>query len=119
MVSSTVNEDAIRQVQKSTVIPPPKRTQEDIDKEIAESRKGFYYEQQHEETKKYEFQRASDLDALLKRKQKIASVRCSDDVLGLERGVVDCERGRHSPGSEIHCDSPSQAYSGGHRERGG
>ena len=71
-----MNEDAIRQVQKSTVIPPPRRTQEDINKEIAESKKDFYYEQQHEETKKYEFQRASDLDALLKRKQKVASVCC-------------------------------------------
>ena len=70
-----MNEDAIRQVQKSTVIPPPRRTQEDINKEIAESKKDFYYEQ-HEETKKYEFQRASDLDALLKRKQKVASVCC-------------------------------------------
>ena len=75
-MSSEVNEDAIRQVQKSTVIPPPRRTQEDINKEIAESKKDFYYEQQHEETKKYEFQRASDLDALLKRKQKVASVCC-------------------------------------------
>ena len=69
-----MNEDAIRQVQKSTIVPPPKRTQEDIEREVAEARKGFYYEQQHEETKKYGFQRCSELDALLKRKQKVAEV---------------------------------------------
>ena len=69
-----MNEDAIRQAQKSTVIPPPKRTQEDIDREIAEARKTFYYEKPQEETKKYGFQRASDLDQLLKRKQKVAEV---------------------------------------------
>ena len=73
-MSSEVNEDAIRQVQKSTVIPPPKRTQEDIDKEIAEARKDFYYEKKPEETKKYGFQRSNELDALLKRKQKVAEV---------------------------------------------
>ena len=73
-VSSEVNEDAIRQVQKSTVIPPKQRTEEDIEREVAEASKSFYYEKPQEETKKYEFQRAADLDALLKRKQKIASV---------------------------------------------
>ena len=74
MVSEVVNEDAIRQTQKSTVIPPPKRTQEDIDREIAESRKSFYYEKPKEETKKYGFERSSELDQLLKRKQKVAEV---------------------------------------------
>ena len=69
-----MNEDAIRQAQKSTVVPPPKRTQEDIDREIAESRKTFYYEKPQEETKKYGFQRSSELDMLLKRKQKVAEV---------------------------------------------
>ena len=80
-----MNEDAIRQVQKSTVIPPPKRTQEDIDKEIAEARKDFYYEKKPEETKKYGFQRSNELDALLKRKQKVASVE------------VDISKMEHSP----------------------
>ena len=56
------------------MIPPPKRTQEDIDREIAESRKSFYYEKPKEETKKYDFERSSELDQLLKRKQKVASV---------------------------------------------
>ena len=69
-----MNEDAIRQVQKSTAIPPPRRTQEDIKKEVAEASKEFYYEKKPEETKKYGFQRASDLDTQLKRKQKVASV---------------------------------------------
>ena len=74
VVSAEANEDAIRQTQKSTVIPPPKRTQEDIDREIAESRKSFYYEKPKEETKKYGFERSSELDQLLKRKQKVAEV---------------------------------------------
>ena len=100
MVSSTVNEDAIRQVQKSTVIPPPKRTQEDIEREVAEARKGFYYEQQHEETKKYEFQRASDLDALLKRKQKVASVE------------VDVSKIEHSPAVPPTLPSPPRRSRG-------
>ena len=69
-----MNEDAIRQAQKSTAVPKPKRTQEDIDREIAESRKTFYYEKPQEETKKYGFQRSSELDMLLKRKQKVAEV---------------------------------------------
>ena len=80
-----MNEDAIRQVQKSTAIPPPRRTQEDIDREVAEASKDFYYERKPEETKKYGFQRASDLDALLKRKQKVASVE------------VDITKMEHSP----------------------
>ena len=64
----------IRQVQKSTVVPPPRRTQEDIEREIAESRKEFYYETQHEETKKFGFQRSSELDMILQRKKKVADV---------------------------------------------
>ena len=99
-MSSNVNEDAIRQVQKSTVIPPPKRTQEDIEREVAEARKGFYYEQQHEETKKYEFQRASDLDALLKRKQKVASVE------------VDVSKIEHSPAVPPTLPSPPRRSRG-------
>ena len=95
-----MNEDAIRQVQKSTVIPPPKRTQEDIEREVAEARKGFYYEQQHEETKKYEFQRASDLDALLKRKQKVASVE------------VDVSKIEHSPAVPPTLPSPPRRLRG-------
>ena len=95
-----MNEDAIRQVQKSTIVPPPKRTQEDIEREVAEARKGFYYEQQHEETKKYEFQRASDLDALLKRKQKVASVE------------VDVSKIEHSPAVPPTLPSPPRRSRG-------
>ena len=38
-VGSNTDQNVIRQVQKSTVVPPPRRTAEDIEKEIAESRK--------------------------------------------------------------------------------
>lgn len=82
------------------MIPPPKRTQEDIEREVAEARKGFYYEQQHEETKKYEFQRASDLDALLKRKQKVASVE------------VDVSKIEHSPAVPPTLPSPPRRSRG-------
>ena len=70
-----VNEDAIRHKQKSTVVPPPKRTQEDIQKEIETAKKDFFYETQHEGVKKFEFHRDNDLNALLERKKKVASVR--------------------------------------------
>lgn len=69
------NEEAIRHVQKSTVVPPPKRTQEDINREIENSKKDFYYETKQESTKKFGFQRDNDLNALLERKKKIASVK--------------------------------------------
>ena len=73
-MSSDVNEDAIRQAQPSTVVPPKARTKADIEREIAESRKDFYYERNQEGPKKYEFKRDNELDALLKRKQKVAEV---------------------------------------------
>ena len=73
-VSQEVNEDAIRQVQKSTVIPPKQRTQEDIMREIEASKASYTYEKPEEQKKKYEFHRDAELDALLKRKQKVASV---------------------------------------------
>ena len=38
-VGSNTDQNVIRQVQKSTVVPPPRRTAEDIEKEVAESRK--------------------------------------------------------------------------------
>ena len=111
-----MNEDAIRQVQKSTVIPPPKRTQEDIDKEIAEARKDFYYEKKPEETKKYGFQRSNELDALLKRKQKVAEVLVPTPVHLIEGSVFGSERGCHSPGPEIDCHSASQKNAGRHQQ---
>ena len=73
-VSQEVSEDAIRQVQKSTVIPPKQRTQEDILREIEASKASYAYEKPDEQKKKYEFHRDAELDALLKRKQKVASV---------------------------------------------
>ena len=88
-VSEEVTDSQIRQVQKSTVIPPKQRTEEDIEREVAEASKSFYYEKPQEETKKYEFQRAADLDALLKRKQKIASQEVSSEV-NEEIGRASC-----------------------------
>ena len=78
-VSQEVNEDAIRQVQKSTVIPPKQRTQEDILREIEASKASYAYEKPDEQKKKYEFHRDAELDALLKRKQKVASVEVQYD----------------------------------------
>ena len=73
-VSQQVNADAIRQVQKSTVVPPKQRTQEDIMRETEQSKKSYTYDNTQEEKKKFEFHRDPELDALLKRKQKVASV---------------------------------------------
>ena len=71
-VNGEASASAIRQVQKSTVVPPKPRTQEDIMKEIEQSKASYTYENHEEQKKKFAFHRDADLDALLKRKQKVA-----------------------------------------------
>ena len=53
--------NAIRNVQPSTITPPPKRTEEDIAREVAESSKAFYYETKQEEKKKWELRKKNEL----------------------------------------------------------
>ena len=74
VVKGDATDNEIRQVQKSTVVPPKQRTQEDIMREIEASKASYAYEKPDEQKKKYEFHRDAELDALLKRKQKVASV---------------------------------------------
>ena len=79
VVKGDATDNEIRQVQKSTVIPPKQRTQEDILREIEASKASYAYEKPDEQKKKYEFHRDAELDALLKRKQKVASVEVQYD----------------------------------------
>ncbi|KAM7454832.1 hypothetical protein BLSTO_04411 [Blastocystis sp. subtype 1] len=61
-------------------------------------------------------ERSNELDALLKRKQKVAEVLVPTPVHLIEGSVFGSERGCHSPGPEIDRHSASQKNAGRHQQ---